>query len=478
MPEATDLQHHDIDQTNLPYFPNSSVTDEGPSFIDGSNILTSLQGYFERRNGFTYIENDTTFTFSGTVKRFFTWRRWTGAAITLSGKYFVMFSEVSTTANTSKVYKQRVDADTYPALILTDSTASSPFEYVVSNDYCFFGDGVDMKKFDGTTVTNWGITAPGTAVTVTTTTGVLSPTVGYQYVICWENSGSGHLSSPSPPSLGTGPLTSRNMLLSGNTTADGQVDRVRIFRTIDGGSIYFEHPFSPIAYATWIGSGLLDSATDPDPTAAPATSLTSAVAPLPNQNNRPTPSHDPVWFANRIWTHSTDTLYYSGFEELVRGVEEECFPSTNSRFMGREIFVKRVAGEYLLIFAEDFIWRIYGDSLATFRLDTLAHNKGCKAAAACLSFEDIVAWLDTSSTIWVTDGTKQNMKEISFPIRNQIASIDHAAAALAYHATGNSRWLILMDGTAEKLYAFDLDTQKWMPPWPISGITAIYSGQF
>lgn len=468
------LQHHYISNPALEYYPNASITSTDPCFVAGSNVRTSMKEFFERRNGFS-VYCSASFTFSAAIAQFFTWRRWTGASITLSASYFEMYSIIDTTAITSKVYKRRIGTDTDPILIHTDSTTAQPFTFVVSNDFVFFGDGVDMKKYDGTTVTNWGITAPSSAVTVTTTTGSLSPVIGYQYVITFENSGTTHMSSPSTPSTTTGAQTSKNFIVTGNTTTDAQVDKVGVFRTIDGGSIYFEHPSSPVAYATWTASGLTDSSAD--------TALSTSVAPLPNQNNRPTASLDPVWFANRIWTHLNDTLYYSDFEELVRGVEEESFASTNQRFFGREIIAKKVAGQYLLIFTADVIYRIYGDSLATFRMDKLSDERGALNAAAVCGFTaeiggqsvGLVSWLDSSNTVWITDGSA--LLEISKPIRSDIGAIVHSQAAMTYHTTGNAQWLALLDGGAQVLRVYDVDDGRWMPPWPIDAITAVYSGQ-
>ena len=472
--KGKDLQSHYIPNTALPYVTNDSVTSKAMMFEDGStNLMTSIKGYAERRNGFSRYVSDATFTFSGTLSRMYTWRRWTGAAFTNSGKYFVMYNDLG--ASASRVYKQQVGTDVYPVLVHTDSTSANPFDFTVSNNHLFFGNGVDMKKYDGSTVTNWGIAGPSAAVTFTSAAGSLSPVIGYQWVIAWENSGTGHISSPAPVSTTT-TGTSRQYTISGNTTTDTQVDRVRIFRTVDGGSIYFEHPSSPISYVTWTASGFVDNTAD--------SALTSSVAPLPNQNNRPTASKDPVWFANRIWTHIDDTLYYSDFEELVRGVEEESFASTNLRFFGREIFGKKVAGQYLLIFTADVIYRIYGDSLATFRMDKLSDDRGALNPACICSFTatlsagqsiGMVAWLDSSNTVWITDGSA--MTEISIPIRPDIASIVHAQAALTYHTTGNAQWLVLMNGGGNELLVYDLDRGQWMPPWPLDTLRAIYSGQ-
>ena len=473
---ARQLQHHYITDTALPYVTNDSPTSKHVEIGAGTNVLTTIRGYAERRPGFQAYLADTSFTFSGSIQRFCTWRRWTGASVTLSGAYFVMYSVITSTA--SVVYKQLVGTDVRPVWLHQDSTQTAiPFEYTVSNDFIFFGDGTDMMKWDGTTKTNWGITAPAAAVTFSSGSGSLSPVVGYQWQIAWENSSTGHISSPSPASISSVAASSVKYTFTGNTTSDSQVDKVRLFRTVDGGSIYFELPESPISYATWTASGYEDNTPDPPQTSSTAV-LTSAVSPLLNQNNRPTASRDPIWFANRIWTHTNDTVYYSDFEELVRGVEEEAFASINYRFFGKEIIAKRVAGTYLLIFTADVIYRIYGDSLATFRMDTLAEGKGALNPACVIAFNGLVAWLDTSNTVWVTDGISIVDIDLSFPIRPSISSVTHSSCALAYHNTGNQRWLILMVGSGDSaLYVYDLDTRQWMPPWMLTGITAIYSGQ-
>lgn len=343
-----------------------------------------------------------------------------------------------------------------------------PYDCVVANNCVFAANGTIMRKWDsGLLNTVWGIAGPTAAVTFTNGAGALSPTVGYKWQIAFGSVLTSHISSPSSASVSTSAGVSRRYTISGNTTTDAQVDRVYIFRTIDGGSIFFEHPSSPILYTTWTASGFEDNTAD--------SSLTTAVAPLVNQNNPPPASLNPTWFANRVFTTSNNILYYSAFEELVRGIGEESFPPVNQRKLADDITALGVGGQFLMIFTIDKIYRIFGDSLATFRFDTFATGRGCINRAAVTSFAGMCAWLDSSNTVWVTDGTK--LKEISYPIRTDISSIVHASAAMTFHISGNINWLILMDGGAGKLYVYDLDTEQWMPPWSVSGITCIHSGQ-
>jgi hypothetical protein len=93
-------------------------------------------------------------------------------------------------------------------------------------------NGTDAKKWDGTTVTGWGITAPAVATSIATVgSGSLSPQSGYRYVYTYKNSTSGHESTASPQSASTGgPLTSKNFKLTGTLSVDAQVDKINIYQ--------------------------------------------------------------------------------------------------------------------------------------------------------------------------------------------------------------------------------------------------------
>lgn len=446
-------QHRLLENTALPYITNASPLDRRPRFVAGNNVLTSTKGFAERRFGFATRTADT---FDQNIARLYTWRRWGGA-------FFEMLN--ITGGGESVVYKREIGTDSTFQELHTDSSSTNRFDFVTANNHVFFGNGVDMMKYDGTDLTNWGITAPSAAVSIALGAGALTATVGYQYVICWENSSTGHLSSPSPVSALTVP-SSQNVTITGNTTSDGQVDKVRVYRTTDGGSIFFEHPSSPVAYATWTASGLTDSSAD--------TALGSTLAPLANYNNRPTAGRGFAFYAGRIWWVDDDTLYYTGFEEINNGVPEESAPPVNYYPFGEELTGCYALKNALLVFGINTIFVVTGDSLTTFHRDTLGMNAGCFHFPTICGTENTCAFLDASNTIRLTDGL--TLQELSLPIRPDIASITHASAAMAFHDDGIRHWLVLMDGGASKLRVYDQDTQQWMPPWSLTGLQAIHSG--
>jgi hypothetical protein len=373
------------------------------------------------------------------------------------------------TSTQSIVYKRRIGTDaTFVSLFTSAST--EPFDFAVANNHVFFCNGTDMQKYDGTTVSNWGITAPSAAVSISLGAGAITATAGYQYVICWENQTTGHISSPSPISALTVPVL-QDVTITGSTTTDAQVTHVRIYRTADGGSIFFEHPSSPVTYATWTGTGLVDSTANDE-------LLGSAFAPLQNQNNPPVASKGPVWFAGRLWTFAGDTVYYSGWEEIpidTSDAPEECFPIDNFFPFGQEVIGLATTTNALLVICAGTIFKITGDTLDSFKRDTLANRRGTRNRATVTSNGKICAWLESSNTIQYTDSVQ--VQELSLPIRNDISSIDHAQAAMTFHDDGLHHWLVLMDGGAGKLRIYDQDKEQWMPPWTITGLTAIHSGE-
>src|ERR1044071_3353941 len=174
-------QHHYLQQTSLPYITNANVVETQPHFVAGSNVMSSLRGFCQKRPGTTAWETSPT-TFADPVKRLFQWRLWASTFIVIC----------NTVGSTSKVYKYAVGTDTSFQLIYTSTTATA-FDFSLSNNQLYFGNGVDMKKYDGSTVTNWGIAKPAAAPTVTSGGGSLSTANGgWSYKYAFGNSTTTH----------------------------------------------------------------------------------------------------------------------------------------------------------------------------------------------------------------------------------------------------------------------------------------------
>ncbi len=448
------LQHRVFTDTALPYISNTSPIDETNSYIDGSNVMTSIKGFLERRPGFPTYTSDN-FGANNTITRYTWWQTWVGV-------YYIFVNVVDSAANTSKVYKQKIGTDTTFQLIFTSTSNTNPFYFVVAHNFVFFGNGTDMKKYDGTTVYNWGTTTPASAPTlVNSGAGNVPGVIGHYYVFAFGNSTSGYISDISPVSLATA-AASRTWTIAGVKSTDTtNIDQVHIYRTEDGGSVFREVSNSPITNGGGGSFSFADNDAD--------TSLKATQAPLAGVNAPPTASNFCKLFANRIFTAVNDTLYWSALEEATNNtMSEEGFPTNNKRRFGKQITGLELAGNYLLIFTDDSIQKLAGYSLSTFAWATLSKQHGLHNAAALASDGDNAVWLDVTNTIAVSNGDTISYPDVSLPIRPDIASIVHASASLCINSHGKRNWVVLADGAAGQLRFFDLVKRQWMPPWAIA----------
>lgn len=621
---ADALQYRHLRNTALPFITATAPTSTEPNFVAGSNILTSYKGYVERRPGFGTGWESAPTTFAGTIKRVFTWRRW-------GGQFYIMLCAVSTSQ--SIVYKLNLGVDASFASIFT-SASTEPFDFVVSNNFCFFGNGTDMRKYDGTTVTNWGIsigvaasnsaycgtgadaggpnawtnptniqgapnlayatntvTAPangvaasnninatnygfgigagntiigfqvvitglqsvlgavnsakvvytqlmqggvpvgslrfgqlptsagtltlggssdlwgttwtpalinaatfgvtiqcsngngfvGTPSTVTFSLDAVQVIVysqagpaavasgsagtfsaangGYQYVYCYSNASTGHISSPTPPSPATGNFTNKlNVGITVVASSDPQVTNIRLFRTTDGGGgVFFEVASSP--YPNSSGT-ITDTTAD--------ASLSVITAPTFGFNDPPPAMKGMVWFANRIWGFNNASVYFTDWEEMNIGVPEEASVSGSSGNFWNfdsEVTGLSIAQDGVIIFTAGGIFKIDGDSLDTFRRTTIAKGIGCRNRATITRLGALTAFLANTNSIWTTDST--SLQEISAMIQPNIDGIDHSQASMIFHIQGQNRWLLLCDPSHSQTLPYDVNTQQWMPPWTI-----------
>lgn len=447
---AQDILHNPIINTALPYDVTANPVNTTPVYVGGLNVLTSYKKFAERRPGFEVFESAVT-TFSGDIRRLFVWQRW-------GADFYAMLNEV--TATQSIVYKFQIGTDASFISIFT-SSSTEPFDFVVSNNHVFFGNGTDMQKWDATTVTGWGITSPAAAPSVALNgAGALSLTSGRTYVVTYGNSTTGHQSSPSPISASSGSFTNDSVDLGLTVSPDAQVDEIHAYGTTDGGGgIFFEITGSPFANAT---ATVNDATTDAN--------LSSTVSPTPLFNDPPPAARGFVWYANRIWMFVDNQVHYTGWEEITTGVEEESLPSGldgNFWAIDSQVTGLGVAEDGVLVFRGGRIYKIEGDSQDTFRLSKFVDRLGLRERATISSYARLTAWLDVSDSVWITDGFQ--VDEIGIPIRSDLKGIDHSKASMTFHADGEFRWLCLLDGEDGRLRVYDFQLEQWMPPWTVGG---------
>lgn len=329
---------------------------------------------------------------------------------------------------------------------------------------------IDIRNVN---ITIYGLGGP--TVTVSGS-GSFTAVTGYEYVFCYGNSNTGHVSSPTPPSGSTGAFSNKlDATISLTASTDPQVNQIRLFRSTDSvapgttAQAYFELPSSPYPNTT---QNVTDNAAD--------TSLIVAnIAPTATFNDPPTPGQCPVYFAGRIWMFTGNKVWFSGLEEILLGVPEESFPSgISGDFWAFDEPVQGlgVAGtgtsQTLLIYCGGRVYGITGFTLDTFQRALISNRRGCRNLTAISSLGGMVAWLDSANQIWATDGS--SLQELGLPIRPDIENVTPSSCCITFHTAGVFHWLVFSTGT--ELFVYDVDTEQWMPPWTFS-CQNLFSGE-
>lgn len=406
------------------------------------------------------------------------WRGFAATPMTgqsLSIDYAFLFSGVAGNPVTANIeYSLDAGATWLPAVSSVSASVSRAIFNVVLSDVQDFSLVQVRSSASGGTAT---VTASSTMfvslysifIGDTTATGTpgttLSSVDGFSYVATYGyGTGTGSTaisigeSSPSDLSLSTGAFDGSGVTLSLVASSDPQVNQIHVYRNPEGGSLAPEEmqeiAGSPFANSTIL---VLDATADDD--------LSFNTAPPVNRNDPPPPAMGWVAYASRLWGFLSNTLYYSGYEEIGRGVPEECFPSGidgNNHSYAKDIHSLGVLPDGVAVSTSTVINKVEGDSLDTFRFYGILEKRGTRSIPNMSSIGGTISWLDTSGTVWNSE-----FGEISIPVRPDTQSIDQSLSAVTTHVSGNFHWIVVMDGFTGKLLIFDIDKKQWLPPWKV-----------
>lgn len=467
MPPASQTEHRVVSNTALPYISNASLTSTDPHFISGSqNVMTSIRNWSERFPGFSAPAIPGNFQ---NVQRQFWWRRWVSSTPN-GGAFIAMVCDIQ--GGVATVWKYQVGLDAIAQLIWT-STSAEPFDFIISNNTCYFGNGTDMMQFDSNRIVTWGGAGPSVGPTLTLIAGASNVFTSWCYCSTYFDPVNDHETSPSAISACSGVFTNKSVKIGLVSSPNSRFTQMRVYRTPDGGaqdpSLMQEIAGSPFSTPT-ISTAFTVTDSTPD------ASLSIRVAPEFLRNDPPTPCKGFIDYSGRLWGFADNTVFYSGFEEIANGVPEECWPSgLNGNFYpySDEVFALASLNDGIAIFQAEEIDKVEGDSLDTFRRYQLLQRRGTLNRACVAAVGGTVAWFDTSNTIWISD-----VGEISIPIRPDLVAINPMTGFMDIHISGIFHWLTFLDGGNGVLYVYDLDRNVWMPP-KILGTTAsgLFSGQ-
>ena len=236
---------------------------------------------------------------------------------------------------------------------LTDADWSA-YKYNAFNEtveMVFALNGTDRKRITGTTVNEWGITAPSAAPTLGVGAGTgLTGAYNAKYTYL-RKSGSTIISESNPSDAASSAQTLANEDLEITWTASGdpQVTHVRLYRTLPGGAIYF------VDQDVAIGAVTVDSSTAD-------VSLGAEVA--TNHDRPPLGTVVAGPFYNGTSFILKDNLLYFSLAK-----QPEYWPATNFIEVGPPQFPGKAIVEFggqPYVLTEDRIWFIQGTSANTF----------------------------------------------------------------------------------------------------------------
>lgn len=371
-----------------------------------------------------------------------------------------------------------------------------PIIVTAANKFSIPVDSTGFSTLAGSPVTGW----PSSSHAVT----VLNSWV-YVYTI---QSVSGQESNHSPlqtnPDLSpsaSGPFTNLipSMVVTGPSDTT-EYPLLNIYRTTDGGGTFFRlkqitNTGGSIAFQDrYLASGA-GSATFNDPT--PDANLNTAQVSPTTQSNSPPPTVAPplvtgtdsiqrctriVDYAARLWYGINEYVFYSGNEEIVAGVPEECFPSgvadPNFFRFSEAIAFPAATPSGLVIISKKSTSRITGTNKSMFNPTPFLGGVGgiIGQPRACIEVAESIAWLtqdlrlafvhgdqysvlsDPLGSVMKTDFEAGAQLEVQF-----FTELDRKYVLLALHhpeAPADSRTFVY-----DLNKALSLQTDFWYTPW-------------
>lgn len=326
--------------------------------------------------------------------------------------------------------------------------------------------GVNFIGNDATNACNWSIRNVKITVfgfggpAVSLVAGTLSAQNGFQYVFCYGNSVSGHVSSPTPVSANTGAFAGPNgVQVSLTASTDPQVNQIRVFRTTDGGGQpFFELPTSPYPNTT---ANITDNAPD-------NTLQIANIAPLPHFNDPPPAGLvDPVWYAGRLWGHVGNLLYFASGPDVTMGNGQESWFPVYVFALPTTIIRKFPTPNGMIISTVDDLYIVRGIDTTSFTVNEFMRDIGMRNWNAADSDGSNIYMYTNDRQMLLLNAN--GLQSISSSISDVVANVDPSAAYVSIlRYTARNTFLFLGDGTTN-IYPFNLSQEAWCPVQVPSG---------
>lgn len=384
-----------------------------------------------------------------------------GYATWLNGRTLTITSATSSQFVAAGVTHVRygTHAETQGTATMTLSVPNaSPYQYTVVNAGTFLSDG--------------GVVYAATSAPLAITTG--TPTVG-QYSV---NAGVYTFAAADANqklaitySFSLAASIGVNVVVGGDGSADPQATNIDIYRTDDGGAIYYY-----LATVSNPGAGNTWSYTD---STADSGLNNDLIAPVADQNNPPPSGMSLLtWYAGRLWGASGNTLYYSGGPDTLNGVGEEAWPPAYNFTVPGNITALLATPDGLIVFTYGDAYALTGTSIATFTVPILWQaNYGVANQNQVTQDGGNTFILTTQNQLYniQAGSTGGSVSALSFIVQDQLTALVPSNCYLAVHRSGVDEGVFLSDGSTN-LWRYSQVASAWDPVYqPVGGVGAISS---
>jgi hypothetical protein len=282
--------------------------------------------------------------------------------------------------------------------------------FAVANDYLFILNGTDAKKFDGTALTAFGITAPSGAPShVVASAGAMLGGTYEFFLTYWNN----NASTESARGVTTVPITvadNEKVTLSWGAPSDAQVTHVMIYgrRQESGPNFYRIIAGTTPAAAACGGFPVATLSVEVNFTQNQYSAFRT-LAPAVNDNYPPPAgAMHPVWHKSRMFVHDKNNVYYSEIEDAENFNTTDRYEPIDPED-GDEIVTIHSTNNVLVVLKRFRSYIIVGDDPASWSVDELSPTIGTDSPESVVSDPNgVTYWWDhtVGPAAWRGLGTK------------------------------------------------------------------------
>jgi len=325
--------------------------------------------------------------------------------------------------------------------------------------YLFIAGGKPAKWAGGESdVEPIGIPSPATPITFSLSSGTLSADAeeGYQYMWAYLNSETGVTSDWSPLSERTEDFELKKVVLTLPTTealAPG-VDKKIIYRTLNGGTTFFQHSIQDIETAT------IDDETEDNDLGVESPDADTRLLP-------PAVSYLTVAFNNRIWMIDAANPYNVRFSQPYIGNDDvlNYYPVRNRRTFDHPVTGMLVIPGQLLFFHPDGISTVSGFSEQDFVFQPYIEKAGTLFPDSIATNGDKIVWLDQPGFMTIENGKPRVISRPIDPLLRPILSGSYSSDLYI-----SCRWNPVLRQFIFTVSAVSLDGALW--EYADTGVTA------